>query len=219
MEDLEQSSLEEKVDIGNLVLFPLDSYVNKETKEENFRIKDEPSEIKTNDDISENHNIKKETIEPPFDEYQKEPIELSTNDNAMCQKEEEEISFNSETPTPALQKYSALKTIHQGGEQINKSVQGIPFEKNVIFETTMKTQNEKKTSKSNFLLKEDWIQYCQQQEKLLCEQQHTSSIEKATVKHNIEAEDTMLQGIPPEKMLSKKNNKVIKDDMHENCPL
>ena len=200
MEDLEQSSLEEKVDIGNLVLFPLDSYVNKETEEENFRIKDErseikanddisipevstpgletlsttefeklstteleklsipeleklltieeklltneleklptpeheklskpedvnieteeenfrikdePSEIKTNDDISENYNIKKETIEPPVDEYEKEPIELSTNDNEMCQKEEEEISSNTETQTPALQNYSALKT-------------------------------------------------------------------------------------------------------------
>ena len=51
MEDLDQSSLEEKVDIGNLVLFPLGSYV-KETEEANFRIKDEPSEIKTNNDIS-----------------------------------------------------------------------------------------------------------------------------------------------------------------------
>ena len=60
MEDLEQSSLEEKVDIGNLVLFTLDLYVNKETEEANFRIKDEPSEIKTNDDIFENYNIKKQ---------------------------------------------------------------------------------------------------------------------------------------------------------------
>ena len=110
MEDLEQSSLEEKVDLGNFVLFPLDSYVNKETKEENFRIKDEPSEIKTNDDISENYDIKKETIEPLVDEYEKESIELSTNDNEMFQNEEEEISFNTETPTPALQNYSALKT-------------------------------------------------------------------------------------------------------------
>ena len=48
MEDLEQSSLEEKVDIGNLMLFPLDTYV-KETEEANFRIKDEPSEINTNE--------------------------------------------------------------------------------------------------------------------------------------------------------------------------
>ena len=71
MEDLEQSSLEEKVDIGNLVLFPLDLFVNKETEEANFRIKDEPSEIETNDDISENYDIKKETIELPVDEYEK----------------------------------------------------------------------------------------------------------------------------------------------------
>ena len=133
MEDLEQSSLEEKVDLGNLVLFPLDLYVNKETEEENFRIKDEPSEIKTNDDISENHTIKKETIELPVDEYEKEPIELSTNNNEMCQKEEEEISFNKETLTPALQNYSALKIVHQGDEQINKSIQGIPPKKNMNF--------------------------------------------------------------------------------------
>ena len=85
MEDLEQSSLEEKVDLGNLVLFPLDLYVNKETEEENFRIKDEPSEIKTNDDISENTEVKKETIELPDDKYQKEMIKFSDSDNEMCQ--------------------------------------------------------------------------------------------------------------------------------------
>ena len=62
MEDFEQSSLEEKVDLGNFVLFPPDSCVNNETGEVNFRIKDEPSEIKINDEISENNNIKKETI-------------------------------------------------------------------------------------------------------------------------------------------------------------
>ena len=56
MEGLEQSSLEEKVDLGNFVLFPPDLYVNKETGKANFRIKD---------DISENDNIKKETIELP----------------------------------------------------------------------------------------------------------------------------------------------------------
>ena len=193
MEDMEQSSLEEKVDIENLVLFPLDSHVNKETEEENFRIKDESSEIKTNDDISENYYIKKETIELPFDEYEKEPIEFSTNYNEMGQKEEEAISFNTETPTPALQDYSALKIVHQGDEQINKSIQGIPPKKNMNFETTMKTQNEKKTSRSNFLLKEDWNQYCQRQKKLLSEQQNTNLIEKARVEHNIEIEDTMLQ--------------------------
>jgi hypothetical protein len=33
MEDLEQSSLEEKVDLGNFVLFPLDSYVKKQRRQ------------------------------------------------------------------------------------------------------------------------------------------------------------------------------------------
>ena len=90
MEDLEQSSLEEKVNIGNLVLFLLESYVTKEAEEANFRIKDEPSEIKTSDDISENYDIKNEATELPF------------NDNEMSQKEEVEISFNTETPTPII---------------------------------------------------------------------------------------------------------------------
>ena len=88
MEDLEQSSLEEKVDLGNFVLFPLDSYesyVNKETGEANFRIKDEPLEIKINDGISENNNIKKETIEAPVADYEKETIEFFNNGNEMCQ--------------------------------------------------------------------------------------------------------------------------------------
>jgi hypothetical protein len=61
-----------------------------ETEEENFRIKDEPSEIKTSDDISENYDIKNEATEIPF------------NDNEMSQKEEVEISFNTETPTPII---------------------------------------------------------------------------------------------------------------------
>ena len=85
MEDLEQSSLEEKVDLGNLVLFPPDSCVNKETGEDNFRIKDEPSEIKINDEISDNSNIKKETIELLVDQYEIEPIEFYNNGNEMCQ--------------------------------------------------------------------------------------------------------------------------------------
>ena len=85
MEDFEPSSLEEKVDLGNLVLFPLDSSVNEETKEANLRIKNEPLEIEINDDISENTDIKKEAIELPVYEYEKETIEFSTDDNKMCQ--------------------------------------------------------------------------------------------------------------------------------------
>ena len=41
MEYLEQSSLEEKVDLGNLVLFPPESYVNKEMEEVNCTIREE----------------------------------------------------------------------------------------------------------------------------------------------------------------------------------
>ena len=85
MEDFVPSSLEEKVDLGNLVLFPLDSSVYEETKAANLRIKDEPSEIEINDEISENTDIKKETIEVPVQEYKKEAIEFSNDDNEMCQ--------------------------------------------------------------------------------------------------------------------------------------
>ena len=151
MEDLEQSSLEEKVDLGNFVLFPLDSYVNKEIGEANFRIKDEPLEITINDDISENNNIKKETIEVPVDDYEKETIEFSNNGNEMCQNEnEEEISSNTETPTPALQNYSALKT---------------------------------------------------------------NLIEKATVKHNIKAEDTMHTSVVHPKETKDFKTEIVKENL------
>ena len=83
MEDLEQSSLEEKVDLGNLVLFPPDSYVNKETETEEvkFVIKEETSEI----NISDKAVIMEEVIEPPVHEYEKTQIEFSTNSNVKCQ--------------------------------------------------------------------------------------------------------------------------------------
>ena len=85
MEELEQSSLEEKVDLGNLVLFPPESYVNKAIEEVNFTIKEESSENKIDCDISDKTNIKKEVIEPPVHEYEKTQIEFSTNSNVKCQ--------------------------------------------------------------------------------------------------------------------------------------
>ena len=85
MEDLNQSSFEEKADLGNLVLFPPDSYVNKEIDEVNVTIKDEPSENKINCDISDEANIKTEVIETPVYEYEKVPIEISTHSNENCQ--------------------------------------------------------------------------------------------------------------------------------------
>jgi hypothetical protein len=86
MEDLEQSNLEEKVDLGNLVLFPPESYVNKAIEEVNFTIKEESSERKIDFDISgKTNNIKKEVIEPPVHEYEKTQIGFSTNSNVKCQ--------------------------------------------------------------------------------------------------------------------------------------
>ena len=85
MEDLEKPSLEEKVDLGNLVLFPPESYVNKAIEEINFTIKEEPSENKIDHNISDEADIKKEVIEPPVYEYKKVPIELSTHSNEKCQ--------------------------------------------------------------------------------------------------------------------------------------
>ena len=61
---MEPSSLEEKVDLGNLVLFPPDSYVDKETEEVNFEFKEETSE----NNISDGEDIKKEMIDPPVNE-------------------------------------------------------------------------------------------------------------------------------------------------------
>ena len=85
MEDLEQSSLEEKVDLGNLVLFPPESYVNKAIGEKKFTIKEEPSVNKIDHDISDEAYVKKEVFEPPVHEYEKAQIEFSTNGNEKCQ--------------------------------------------------------------------------------------------------------------------------------------
>ena len=76
MENLEQSSLEEKVDLGNLVL--PDSYANEDEEEVNFAIKDEPLE---NYHISDKADIKKEPVELTVHEYKKAPIGLSANSN------------------------------------------------------------------------------------------------------------------------------------------
>ena len=55
--NMEPSSVEEKVDLGNLLLFSPQSYVNKETEEVNFMIKEETSE----NNMSDRADIKKES--------------------------------------------------------------------------------------------------------------------------------------------------------------
>ena len=52
-EDGELSSLEEKVDLENLVLRPSEFYLSERIEEDNFRIKDEPLENEIINDISE----------------------------------------------------------------------------------------------------------------------------------------------------------------------
>ena len=70
-EDVELSSLEEKVDLDNLVLYPYESYIREGIEEDHFRIKDEPLENQINNDISE--------TAMPYHKYEKTPIEFSTN--------------------------------------------------------------------------------------------------------------------------------------------
>ena len=70
-EDVELSSLEEKVDLETLVLYPSESYISEGIEEEIFRIKDEQLENKINNDIYE--------TAIPHHKYEKSPIELSTN--------------------------------------------------------------------------------------------------------------------------------------------
>jgi hypothetical protein len=70
------------VDIGNLELFPPDSYISEGIEEENFRIQDKSSE---NNIDNETSDVKKEIIEVPGYEYEKEPTEFSSHSNEMCQ--------------------------------------------------------------------------------------------------------------------------------------
>ena len=83
MEDWHYSSLEEKVDLDNLVLFPPDRSPDTERSEFNEDIKEDQSE--ENSDIIENpaHNvIKTELIEPNDDTRS---FEFSINGGEICQ--------------------------------------------------------------------------------------------------------------------------------------
>ena len=70
-EEGELSSLEEKVDLENLVLYPSEFDISERIDEDNFRIKDEPLENEIIYDISE--------TAIPNHKYEKSPIETSTN--------------------------------------------------------------------------------------------------------------------------------------------
>ena len=86
MEDWQNSSLEEKVDLDNLVLFPPDSYPDTERREFGKDIKEEQSE--ENSDIIENpayNNIKTEIDELIEPDNDTRSFEFSVNGVEICQ--------------------------------------------------------------------------------------------------------------------------------------
>jgi hypothetical protein len=70
-EDVELSSLEEKVDLETLVLYPSELYISEEVEEENFKIKHEQLKNEISNDYSE--------TAIPNHRYEKFPTEFSTN--------------------------------------------------------------------------------------------------------------------------------------------
>ena len=85
MEDLQHSSLEEKVDLDTLVLCSCDLYSNMEIEEFNDSVKEEQSE--DDRDIIDNsaHNdVKSEKIEVSEHDSDTNDFESSTNGSELC---------------------------------------------------------------------------------------------------------------------------------------
>ena len=85
MEDWQQHSLEEKVDLENLLLFPSDS--NENLNKYNEEIKEEP-QSQDNVDVSVNSaqtDIKTEEIELNEQDDDAKPFEYSTGNEEICQ--------------------------------------------------------------------------------------------------------------------------------------
>ena len=74
-EDVELSSLEEKVNLETLVLYPSEPYINEGIEEDFFRIKDQQLENEISNDFSE--------TSIPNHKYEKSPIEFSTNNKEL----------------------------------------------------------------------------------------------------------------------------------------
>ena len=80
---MEEHSLEEKVDLENLLLIPSDLYSNERAKEYSYEIKEEPCGDNIGIDNLDRTEIKEETIES--DEQKSDSIEFSTNKKEICQ--------------------------------------------------------------------------------------------------------------------------------------
>ena len=86
MEDWQNSSLEEKVDLENLVLFPPDGYLDTERRKYDKDIKEDQSE--ENSDFIENpsnNNIKTEKVELIEPDNDTQSFEFSINGGEICQ--------------------------------------------------------------------------------------------------------------------------------------
>ena len=83
MEDWQHHSLEEKVDLENLVLLPSDSYSNEGFDKYSCKIKEEPVENSIVIDNSDHTEIKTEKIES--DEQEIDANEFSTCKIEICQ--------------------------------------------------------------------------------------------------------------------------------------
>ena len=114
-EGAELSSLEEKVDLENLVLYPSESYISEGIEEEMFRVKDEPLENEINNDISETAT--------PHHKDEKTPIEFSTNN-----KEE---SLEEKVDLETLVLYPSESYISKGREEDNFRIKDEPLENEI----------------------------------------------------------------------------------------
>ena len=82
-EDAELSSLEEQVDLENLVLYPSESYISEGIEEEMFRVKEEPLENEINNDISETATL--------HHKCERTKIEFSTNNKEESLEEKVDL--------------------------------------------------------------------------------------------------------------------------------
>ena len=114
-EGAELSSLEEKVDLENLVLYPSESYISEGIEEEMFRVKDEPLENEINNDISETAT--------PHHKDEKTPIEYSANN-----KEE---SLEEKVDLETLVLYPSESYISKGREEDNFRIKDEPLENEI----------------------------------------------------------------------------------------
>jgi hypothetical protein len=150
--------LEEKVDLGNLVLFPPESYVNKALEEVNFTIKEESSERKIDCDIADKtNNIKKEVIEPL------EEVNFTIKEESSERKIDFDISgktnnIKKEVIEPPVHEYEKTQIGFSTNSNVKCQTWGLEFGDKVVLKihNSMVHPEEKKIDQ-NKIRKEDVI--------------------------------------------------------------